>query len=225
MEVDIVRKSIKNLHLSVYPPTGRIRVAVPEYVNDEAVKLAVITRLGWIKRQRKRLLGQTRQTPREYISGESHYYIGRRYRLDVVAGKPHVKLKNKSIIQLSVNANSTPKQRELIMNRWKRQQLASILSELLQKWEPLIGVTVDDWRIKVMYTKWGTCNTEAGRIWFNLDLIRMPSQFIEYVVVHEMAHLRERNHGAGFQGLMDSVLPQWRELKGILSEYPLVTKA
>ena len=210
--VDIVRKDIKNLHLGVYPPIGRVRVAAPLRVSDEAVRLAVISRLPWIKKQKTKFTNQARQTVREYVSGESHYFQGRRYRLNVIyqRGLPRVIVRNKSTIDLHVRDGSETVQRERVLLTWYRQELKQFIPALIAQWEPIIGVQVAEWQVKQMKTKWGTCNIEAKRIWLNLELAKKSKQCLEYIVVHEMMHLLERHHNDHFIELMNKFMPQWR---------------
>src|SRR6266404_2307211 len=207
----IVRKAIKNLHLGVYPPRGRVRVAAPLAVTDDAVRLAVIGKLGWIKRQQSKFKAQPRQSEREMVSGESHYFLGRRYRLRVIQkdkGPANVVLRNRSTIELQVPAESSATQREQVLQRWYRQQLRILIPPLLEKWEYKLGVEVGDWRIKKMKTKWGACTAKARRIWLNLELAKKPVQCIEYIIAHELAHLIERHHNDRFVSIMDKHLPQ-----------------
>ena len=210
--MDVVRKDIKNLHLAVYPPIGRVRVAAPLRVTDEAVRLAVISRLSWIKRQKTKFTNQARQSEREYVSGESHYFQGRRYRLNVVyqSGTSRIAIRNKSTIDLFVHEGSDKAHREWVLLSWYRQQLKEQIPALIANWEPILGVTVADWRVKQMKTKWGTCNIDAQRIWLNLELAKKSPQCLEYIVVHEMVHLLERHHNEHFAELMNKFMPQWR---------------
>lgn len=227
LRVSIVRKAIKNLHLGVYPPNGRVRVAAPLAVTDDAVRLAVIGKLGWIKRQQSKFKSQPRQSEREMVSGESHYFLGRRYRLHVVhkdKGTTTVVLRNRSIIELQVSGESSAEQRERVLQRWYRQQLRALIPSLLEKWESLLGVEAGDWGIKKMKTKWGACNAEARRIWLNLELAKKPVQCIEYIIVHELAHLIERHHNDRFISIMDKYLPQWRLLQQELNAAPLASE-
>jgi len=220
--VDVVRKKIKNLHLAVYPPEGRVRVAAPLRVNDEAVRLAVISRLGWIRKQQAKFLGQERQSEREYLSGESHYFQGRRYRLTVVYhdAPPRVTV-GVGGMQLHVRTGSDRDQRELVLQEWYRQQLKKQIPDLLTKWEGIIGVRTAAWGVKRMKTKWGTCNIAARRIWLNLELAKKPVRCLEYLIVHELVHLLERLHNDRFKGLMDQFLPQWRVYREELNHTPL----
>jgi predicted metal-dependent hydrolase len=223
LSVEIVRKSIKNLHLGVYPPHGRVRVAAPLAVSDEAVRLAVIGKLGWIRRQRARFAAQPRQTKREMVSGESHYYLGRRYRLRVVEhrGTARVELRNTTVLELHVRPGTDTEGRDRIVQNWYREQLRALIPPLLAKWEAILGVRAVDWGIKRMKTKWGACSTDAGRIWLNLELAKKPVQCLEYIVVHELAHLIERHHNDRFAALMDRYLPAWRQYRGELQAAPL----
>lgn len=221
--VDIVRKDIKNLHLAVYPPNGRVRVAAPLLVDDEAVRLAVISKLGWIRRQQLKFADQERQSEREYVSGESHYFQGKRYLLNVIYqdSSPKVSVRNNTKIDLFVRPNSDVFQREGVMLAWYRQQLKLVIPPILTKWETLIGVKAAAWGVKRMKTKWGTCNVEAQRIWVNLELIKKPSRCLEYIIVHELVHLIERHHNDRFKDYMDNFMPSWRLVRDELNREPL----
>lgn len=222
-KIDVVRKDIKNLHLGVYPPVGRVRIAAPLRLDDEAIRLAVISKLPWIKRQQKRFLAQERQSKREYVYRESHYFFGDRYLLNMIeyTGRPHVDITNKTRINLYVPPGSGASKREEILLSWYRRELKALIPPLIERWEEPLGVTVEDWGVKKMKTKWGSCNIQAKRIWLNLELAKKPVQCIEYVVVHEMVHLLERNHNERFKQLMDQFMPQWRQNRDILNQAPL----
>ncbi|GCE15107.1 M48 family metallopeptidase [Tengunoibacter tsumagoiensis] len=221
--VDVVRKDIKNLHLGVYPPEGRIRVAAPLRVNDEAVRLFTISKLSWIKRQKTKFIDQERQTEREYVSGESHYFQGHRYLLNVIyrPGTPQVVLRNHKYIDLIVRPDSNTSDRERVLLGWYRQQLKAEIPALLEKWEKIIDVQVAEWGVKQMKTKWGTCNSKAGRIWLNLELAKKPMHCLEYIIVHELVHLLERHHNERFQAYMDRFLPLWHHYREELNRSPL----
>lgn len=223
IKVDVIRKDIKNLHLGVYPPNGRVRVAVPLYVEDEAVRLAIIAKLPWIQRQQKEFLAQARQTERQYISGESHYFAGQRYLLQVEYADltPSVMIRNKKFMVLRVRPDSDILQRERVLMNWYREHLKQRATLLINQWQAVIGVEIADWRIKQMKTKWGSCNIEAKRIWLNLELAKKPISCLEYVVVHELIHLLERHHNARFIHLMDTFLPNWRLTRDELNREPL----
>jgi hypothetical protein len=223
IEVDVVRKDIKNLHLGVYPPMGRVRVAAPLVLSDEAVRLAVIDKLGWIKRQRVQFAMQPRQSAREMINGESHYFLGRRYRLRVHEqdGRPQVALRGIASMDMFVRPGASVDKREEVLLEWHRTSLRSVISELLIEWQPKLCVQTANWGIKKMKTKWGSCNVDARRIWLNLELAKKPVQCLEYIVVHELIHLLERNHTERFTALMDKNLPDWRTRKKLLNSSPL----
>jgi predicted metal-dependent hydrolase len=223
LPVSIVRKAIKNLHLGVYPPHGRVRVAVPLAVTDEAVRLAVVGKLGWIKRQRAKFKAQPRQSAREMVRGESHYFLGTRYRLHVIQqyGASRVVLRNRSAMELYVHPGTGAERRERVLHRWYRQQLKELIPPLLEKWQSALGVQAADWGIKRMKTKWGTCSVDARRIWLNLELAKKPVQCLEYIVLHELVHLIERHHNDRFISIMDKHLPQWRLHRQALNAAPL----
>jgi len=221
--VDVIRKDIKNLHLAVYPPNGRVRVAVPLRVDDEAVRLAIVSKWSWIKRQQLKFAQQERQSEREYVSGESHYYRGSRYLLNVIYhdSAPKVILRSNARIDLYVRLGSDTEQRARVMLAWYRKQLRAAVPPLIAKWETVLGVQTAEWGIKRMKTKWGTCNIEARRIWLNLDLIKKPERCLEYIIVHELVHLLERHHNDRFTGLLDKALPSWRFVREELNREPL----
>ena len=223
LPVDVVRKDIKNMHLGVYPPQGRVRVAAPLAMDDEAVRLAVIGKLGWIKRQQGRFEAQPRQTQRQMISGECHYFLGRPYRLKVIEGRGAARVvpRNRSFLDLYVRPGLSAEKREEVLLKWYRAQLKDLIPPLLAQWQPILGVEVADWRIKKMKTKWGTCNVDARRIWLNLELAKKPVSCLEYIVVHELIHLLERQHNDRFIDLMETHLPQWRLLRDELNRAPL----
>jgi hypothetical protein len=223
LAVQVVRKDIKNLHLGVYPPNGRVRVAAPLAVSDEAVRLAVIGKLGWIKRQQAKFEAQPRQSAREMISGESHYFLGQRYRLRIVKcdGPAKVELRNRATIELHVGHGTDSKARERVLQRWYRKRLRELVPPLLAKWEAALGVNASSWGIKKMKTKWGACSFDARRIWLNLELAKKPVQCLEYLIVHELTHLIERHHNNRFVSLMDQHLPSWRARRAELNHAPL----
>jgi predicted metal-dependent hydrolase len=223
ISVEIVRKDIKNLHMGVYPPKGRVRVAAPMRLNDEAVRLAVVSRLGWIRRQQHSFDQQDRQSERAMVTGESHFYRGRRYRLNVVQhdGPPSIRLRNNTTIELRIRPQADREAREAVLLAWYRSKLREQLPTLLAKWQPEIGGRMPDLRIKKMKTRWGTCNQEARRIWLNLELAKKPPTCVQYIFVHEMVHLVERHHNDRFRSLMDKFMPQWRHFRDELNRAPL----
>lgn len=223
MDVEVVRKNIKHLHLAVHPPEGRVRVSAPFRLTDDDVRLAVISRLGWIRKRQAAFKKQARQSAREMVTGESHFVQGRRYRLDVVqqVGAAAIRLRNSTILELRVPPGTDRDKREEILNRWYRARLKKEIVQLIPKWEAIIGVTVSEWGVRKMKTRWGTCNIEARRIWINLELAKKPTQCLEYIVVHEMVHLLERHHNERFLALMDQYLPSWRLMRDMLNREPL----
>lgn len=221
--VQVIRKPIKNLHLGVYPPDGHVRVSAPEQMSDDTIRLAIISRLSWIKKQQASFQAQSRQSEREMVSGESHYVFGQRYRLDVIEprGRHEIVIKNHGTLQLFVNPGTTTANRTRVLKEWYRQQLKDRIPALLQRWEPMIGCSVSGWGVKKMKTKWGSCNIQQRRILLNLELAKKPIECLEYVVVHELVHLLERHHGDRFKTYMDKFLPTWQKCRGILQREPL----
>lgn len=221
--IEVVRKDIRNLHVGVYPPAGRVRVAAPLHLDDEAVRLAVVSRLGWIHRKRKEFAAQDRQSQREMVTGESHYFQGRRYLLDVKesGSMPGVRLVGHTTMELRVPRGYDRVRRDAVLQRWYRRQFRALLPPLLAKWEPRVGKVVDQVRIKKMKTRWGSCNSDARRIWLNLELVKKPVGCLEYVLVHEMVHLHERHHTERFQELMETLMPTWRHNRDELNRAPL----
>jgi len=223
IRVEVVRKPIKNLHLSVHPPDGRVRVSAPSRIDDEAVRLAVISKLRWIRRHQQTFADQPRQSRREMVSGESHYLMGRRYRLNVLehSGPNRIRRTGNVELTLHVRPGTDRDKREQVLNDWYRQHTKSLLPDLIARWQPIIGVQVHDWGIKKMKTRWGSCNTRDRRVWLNLELAKRPLHCLEYVLVHEMVHLLERHHNDHFKSLMDQFLPQWRSYQDELNKVPL----
>jgi predicted metal-dependent hydrolase len=223
ISVEIRRKAIKNLHVGVYPPNGRVRVAAPPHLDDEAVRLAIVSRLSWIQRHRKSFACQERQSTREMVTGESHYFEGRRYRLNVVErpGKPKVRLATNSALELRVPPGTDRTVRQQVLEQWYRHQLKAWIPELLDRWQPEMGVEVGYCRVKRMKTRWGSCNIKARRIWLNLELVKKERICLEYVLVHEMVHLLERYHTNRFRELMDRFMPDWRLRRDKLNNAPL----
>jgi predicted metal-dependent hydrolase len=223
IEIEVARKPVKNLYMGVYPPDGQVRVTAPLHIGDEAVRLAAIDKLTWIKRQQSKFLDQPRQSRRELVSGESHYFLGQRYRLQVVEqrGKNHIAQKNKSTLILYVKPGTTIEKKLQIIQEWYRAQLKALVPALLDKWVHTLNVEVTDWGIRKMKTKWGSCNIEARRVWFNLELVKKPLHCIEYIIVHELAHLIERNHNDRFKSILDRVMPHWRLFRDELNQLPL----
>lgn len=223
--IDVIFKDIKNLHIGVYPPFGRVRVAAPLRLDDDAVRLAVIQRLAWIRKQRARLQSADRQSQREMVTGESHYLWGIRYRLKVIEqpGRAQLSLGGKRL-ELRVPSQTTAEQRRRVLDRWYRAQLKAAIPDLIATWEPIIGRTVPAWTIRRMKTKWGSCNRETGHLWFNVELAKKHPDCLEYVIVHEMTHLLERNHTERFTTLMEGFLADWRARRDQLNGAPLANE-
>ncbi|EGR1308647.1 M48 family peptidase [Vibrio cholerae] len=220
--IQLNRKAIKNLHISVLPPDGRVRVSAPESMTETAIRMAVISRIPWIKKQQSDFAKQPRQSDREMVSGECHYLWGRRYRLNLIerSGKHEIKL-GRGRLHLYVNPATTLENKALVMNSYYRDALKARIAELLPVWEDKIGVTSADWGVKKMKTKWGSCNIQTKRIWLNLELAKKPPECLEYILVHELVRLLERNHNERFKGYMDKLLPDWRERRDLLNRMPL----
>lgn len=222
ISIDVEKKDIKNLHLGVYPPNGRVRIAAPLRVNDDAIRLFAVSKLSWIKKQQRHFENQEREPEREYISGESHYFNGKRYLLNIIptTSRHKVELRHKHI-DLYVKKGITTKARAAVIAKFYRLYLQEQVANLIAKWEKKMKVKLSGYGIKKMKTKWGTCNIEAKRIWVNLELAKKPQACLEYIVVHEMVHLLERHHNDTFIAYMDKFLPQWRALKTELNKSPI----
>lgn len=216
--VDVVQKDIKNVHLSVYPPTGRVRISAPFRMNLDTIRIFAISKLNWIKKQQTKLRNQEREAPREFLNRESHYFNGKRYLLEVIEqdAAPKVELKH-SKIELYVRPQTNREKMKSILDEWYRSQLKASLPTLIEKWEKKMNVRVNEFGIKKMKTRWGTCNRKAKRIWLNLELAKKPGECLEYIVVHEMVHLLERNHNDRFTSLMNAFMPKWRFYKDELN--------
>lgn len=222
LDVDVDFKDIKNLHLSVYPPAGRVRVAAPHRTTEDAIRLAIVQRLPWIKRQREQFHSANRQTERHMVSGETHYVWGKRYLLDVSrsSGAFGVEVKGKTLWVITPEGTDADG-RFAALDRWYRRELKAAVPALLQKWQPILGVEADKFVVRRMKTKWGTCITRSRTLWLNPELAKNDRRCLEYVVVHELAHLREPGHGEKFMALMDQVLADWRSRRDQLNEAPL----
>lgn len=222
IDIDVVYKEIKNLHIGVYPPMGRVRVAAPKRLDDDQVRLAVVNRLSWIKRQREQLQAAQRQSIREMVTGESHYVGGSRLRLKVIErpGRAHIEVDGERLLFYTPEGTSSDSRRDLL-DRWYRHQLRHAVPSVIKKWERKMQVTVPKWSIRRMKTKWGSCNCENGHIWFNVELAKKHPDCLEYLAVHEMTHLLERTHGERFTKLMDKFLPDWRSRRDRLNQAPL----
>lgn len=222
LSLQLNRKAIKNLHISVLPPDGRIRVSAPEHMTDTAIHMAVVSRIPWIKKQQRDFAAQPRQSEREMLSGECHYLWGKRHRLNVVerAGRHEIKVSGGKI-HLFVNSGTSLENRKLVLTEFYRTQIKAQIEKLIPDWQNRIAVEVSDWSVKQMKTKWGSCNTEIKRIWLNLELAKKPPECLEYILVHELVHLLERKHNDRFRAHMDNFMPNWRECRDLLKNMPL----
>lgn len=220
--IDVVLKDIKNVHLSVYPPNGRVRIAAPARMSLDTIRLYAIAKLDWIKKQQNKLRTQERETPREYLERESHYVWGRRYLLKVVEAEqtPTVELKHNQMI-LTVRPAAGMEKRQAVVSAWHREQIRNALTPLIAKWEPLLGVKANHIFVQRMKTKWGSCNPRRRSIRLNSELARKPRECLEYIIVHELVHLLEPTHNARFVSLMDRFMPQWRQHRDELNRIPL----
>jgi predicted metal-dependent hydrolase len=226
LPVDVVRRDVKHLHLAVYPPHGSVRLVVPTHVDNDAARLAVASRFGWIRRQQNRYQDQERQSSRKFVSGEAHYVWGRRYRLEVTTkpGAATVTLRNDGRLILTMPRRSTIHDRGEVLAKWYRQQLRAKAGLLVEKWSTSMDAAPNEWRIKRMKTRWGTCSQGAKRIWLNLELAKKSPRCLEFIIVHELVHLRERHHGARFQSLMHEWMPDWRQRREELNQAPLANE-
>jgi len=223
IKIDVYYKEIKNIHLSVHPPAGRVRIASPLKFPLDTLRVFAISKLSWIRKQQLKIRSQEREALREYLTRETHYYLGKRYLLNIIVirTKPKVLLKH-STIDLFVKEKSTILQRKTLLEKWYRERLKELIPGYIKSWEKILGVKVNEFGIKKMRTRWGTCNTRSGRIWINLELAKKPSECLEYIIVHEMIHLLERTHNKKFVALMNRHLPKWKDYKKELNGFPLI---
>jgi len=221
INIDVEQKDIKNIHLSVYPPHGKVKIAAPERMDMDTIRVFAINKLRWIKKQQATFKNQERETEREFLTKESHYYRGERYLLNVIEkeAKPKVVLKH-STIELYIRPNTTTLKRKVLIDEWYRAEMKKVLPDIIEKWENKIGVKTNGFGVKIMRTKWGTCNIEAKRIWLNLELAKKPLECLEYIVVHELVHLLERNHNTAFIKYMNQFMPKWRFYRDELNRLP-----
>lgn len=220
--MDVVQKDIKNIHLSVYPPTGRVRISAPLRMDLDTIRVFAISKISWIKKQQEKLRSQNRETARDYISRESHFYLGKRYLLKVIEeNTPANVILKHDTIELYIRPDTPTEKRQEILETWYRRKLKEIVPEMMAKWEKKMKVEANEFGIKKMRTRWGTCNVQAKRIWLNLELAKKPQHCLEYILVHEMVHLLERRHNERFVAYMDKFLPQWRSYKEELNRFPI----
>jgi predicted metal-dependent hydrolase len=222
ISVEVVKKDIKNIHLSVYPPAGRVRISAPLRMNLETIRVFAISKLDWIKRQQRKLREQERETPREYLDRESHYVWGKRYLLKVAPSDeaPAVELEGARML-LRVRPGASDEKKRSIVEEWYRERIKQVVPALIAKWEPIVGVNVKRFFVQRMKTKWGSCNHNSGSIRLNTELAKKPPECLEYIVVHEMVHLLETTHNHRFTTLMDRFMPKWRFCRAELNRLPV----
>ncbi len=224
--IQVTRKAVRNVHLSVHPPEGDVTLVTPVSTRLDVARAYAISKLGWIRDRQQELRDQARETPRQYLSRESHQVWGRRYILNVLERnqRPSVALQNRKIV-LSVRPGSSVEKRAELMNAWHRQMLHEFIPSLIQKWEAKLGVCVNAYHLQRMKTKWGSCNAQARNIRLNTELVKKPKDLVEYVLVHEMLHLLEPTHSERFVALLNQHYPSWREARRELNELPLGAEA
>jgi predicted metal-dependent hydrolase len=222
LEVEVVRKDIKNVHLSVLPPEGRVRIASPKHVKRDTLRVYVVSRLQWIRNQQGKLREQDRETPRDYIERESHYLWGKRYLLKLVEKNemPKIERTHRQLI-LQTRPGASRRKREELLAAWYRSELRDAVRPLIDRWEPMLGVEIERFFIQRMKTKWGGCSPDRKTIRLNTELAKKPAECLEYLVVHEMVHLIEPTHNARFVGLMDRFMPNWRSRRDLLNSLPV----
>lgn len=224
LKVEVRWKSIKNLHVGVYPPDGRIRVAAPMAVSLDAIKLAVLTRMTWVRRQQAKFAAQERQSARKYQSGETHFLWGRSLRLEVVEwDKTIYRISEQRGDRLSfhIPCGSSLERRAAWMANWRRGQLRKMAAPKVTWWSDIVGVSPEKWGIRDMRTKWGSCNSQKSIIWLNSELSKKPTASLDYVILHELAHLISNRHDALFLAVLDEHMPKWRSIRAELNALPL----
>lgn len=220
--VDVIQKDIKNIHLSVHPPTGRVRISAPHRMNLDTIRVFAISKLAWIKQHQQNVRAQDRETPREYLDRESHYVWGRRYLLEQIeaAAAPRIELSH-SRLRLQIRPGTSPAKKEAIVDEWYRALVKESAPPLVVKWEKLMGVRVEKFFVQRMKTKWGSCTPASRTIRLNSELAKKPRECLEYIVVHEMTHLLEPTHNRRFVTLMDQFLPKWEFHRETLNRLPV----
>ena len=215
IRIEVIRKKIKNLHLYVQPPDGKVKITAPIRMKDEAIRNFAISKVSWIKKHQERFHGKEREPEKEYITGEAHYYQGKPYLLNVVHTnkKQRAEIGENNQIYLYVREGSSTEKREHIMMEWYRSELKKQIPDLIAKWENNMNVKVNSWGVKMMKTRWGTCNPKDKRIWINMELVKKDTRCLEYIVVHEMTHLLVRGHNKRFYAYMERFIPNWKDIK------------
>lgn len=220
LNIEVERKPIKHLHLAVYPPNGRVHLSMPKDLTDEDARLFVVSKWQWIERQRKDILEHPRQTERRYVSGENYYYLGERYVLNVkeMPIPPHITLKGNQMYMF-VHAGSSRQRREELLREWYRVRLQKVIEPLMGQWMTKMGESDVTWQVQRMKNRWGSCTLRSRRILFNIELARVPQPCIEYIVVHELLHLKEKNHNKIFEALLNKYLPDWQKRREQLNAF------
>lgn len=225
IDIQVTRKAVRNVHLSVHPPQGRVTLVAPKTTRLEVARAYAISKLGWIRDQQAKLKRQARETPRQFIERESHYLWGRRYLLSIVEQNTHAKVKlDHKRITLIVRPDTSREKRAQVIHRWHKRLLHEAIPPLIQQWERKLGVAVNRYYLQRMKTKWGSCNHKAGHIRLNTELVKKPKDLLEYVIVHEMIHLIEPTHNERFIALLQEHYPGWREARDELNELPLAAE-
>jgi predicted metal-dependent hydrolase len=205
------------MHLYVKPPNGYVTVSAPLSMSDMSIERFVRTKASWIKTQVAKFENQPRQSEREFVSGETLFVWGKQYYLQTLFSNKNSLAFSGDNAVLTVRNESTPEQRNAYVNEWYRNILKQEIAKVLPKWEEKTGLVASGWQTKYMTTRWGTCNTKTGKLWFNLQLAKKTPDCLEYVVLHELIHLIEKHHNEHFISLMDSYMPMWREVKATLN--------
>lgn len=223
VDIEVEYKAIKNVHLAVYPPNGRVHISVPHGYSEDKIRMYILQKWVWIEEKRDELSSYEIQSEREYVSGEAHFFRGQNYRLYVACdnSSPHFAEIKGDYIVLHVHNGTTKERLKEVLYEWYKQQLKELLTTFIAKWEKELGVKLDIWEIRKMDARWGTCSQAKKKAIFNVELAKKPTQCVEYIVLHELSHLTERNHTDRFKRILDTHLPNWEEIKKQLNEFPL----
>ena len=219
LQIEVERKNIKNIYISIYQKTGRIRISSPRHLNEQQIKSFVTSKIDWIKKQKEKI-NLVVNTDNTKISSEFCYYQGRKYSVKFIKNSNSNKVVLKdSNIEFHINQNLSEEQKILIIYEWQRYQLKKQVPSLISKWENIIGIKIYDWGIRKMKSKWGTCHRLKGKIWLSLELAKVPSECLEYVILHELVHFIEKSHNAKFKSLMTYYMPNWKNIKNLMKEF------
>lgn len=223
INIEVEKKAIKNMHLSVYPPDGHVHVSAPIDMSETLIKSYVLRKMAWIIAKRKEMTSYIREENREYVSGEAHYFLGNLYRLKVIRTNTEIQhvVRDGDYLQIFVRDNAKPKHIENVLYEWYREELKQIVDDYVKKWTKILDVNPQGWEIRLMSSKWGSCTRKTKRLLFNLQLAKKPLICIEYIVLHEMTHLIEPTHSNKFKLILDRHLPNWEEIQKQLNELPI----